>query len=69
MADERDQIDRTRADIYALIYLTASVSDGITRVHPDIHGIYETWQAAEEARHNMSNSMDYRVCKGMWRKP
>jgi hypothetical protein len=69
VSEARDQIDPTRAEVHALIYLTASVNDGIVRVHPDIHGLYETWQAAEAVRRAMTHPTDYRVCKGMWRKP
>lgn len=65
----KDEMDLSRAELYALIYLTSSVNEGVVRVHPDIHGIYETWQAATTAQHSKSHPKDYYVVRGRWRKP
>jgi hypothetical protein len=63
-----DEIDTNRAKIYTLIYLTASVSGGVVKMHPDVHGHYETWQAARDAKASKIRPEDYYICQGYWRK-
>lgn len=63
-----DQIDFQRAKVVALMYSVASIHDGTVRVHPQVHGLYETWQAAHAARNGMSNPGDYSVTECYWRR-
>jgi hypothetical protein len=65
----KDEIDFKRAKVFALVYLQASVSQGIARIHPDIHGLYETWEAASAAQQSKMNPKDYYICNALWRKP
>jgi len=63
-----DEIDTNRAKVYALIYLMSSVKEGMIRIHPDIHGIYETWDAAMLAKNSKCHPGDYYISTGSWRK-
>jgi hypothetical protein len=64
----KDEIDFNRAEVWTLIYLTASVDEGVTRVHPDVHGIYETYEAAELARKSKGQPNNYYTRRARWRK-
>jgi hypothetical protein len=45
--------------MWALLYLHNWDPDG--KVYPEIHAVYDTWQAAEQSRNNMSDPSKYWV--------
>jgi len=65
--DVTDEIDWVRAECWALLYSTASVRGSVVQVHPDIHGLYETMEAASLARRSKSHPDDYHITRVRWR--
>lgn len=64
-----DQIDINRGAVWALLYMMAEVHEGVVRIFPDVHGLYETWEAGNAARNTKERPGDYQLCRAHWRKP
>lgn len=48
---------------HALLYMMANIVKGVVHVSPEIHGVYDTYQEAADARATKVGPEDYYVRK------